>query len=92
MSSKERSKKAEREVARLRTLASRQRRNIKNLVAVILNARKALEQEDNLRLLALLSGNVKYPPAVAKGVEECPQHGDKCIWVQVCDICGEGVE
>ena len=77
----------------LRTNVSRQKRNLKHLVAVILNARKALEGGNVLRALALLLGDVKYPPSAAKGVEDCPNHSNENYnYIKVCVVCGEEVK
>ena len=79
--------KSKRENAQLRRLTNRQRRNLKDLTAIILNAKKALGQGDVLRATALVSGNIKYPPSSAIDLDVCPQHGLHARFVKMCDVC-----
>ena len=89
----DRLKKSKRENQMLRTNVSRQKRNLKHLVAVIINARKALQGGDTLRALALLLGDVKYPPSAAKGVGVCPNHSNESYnYIKTCVVCGEEVK
>lgn len=86
MSSRERWKADKRALKNARTLCNRQRRNMKAYVAIILQARKALKEEDTLRALALVSGNIKYPPDMLDGLD-C-NHELQHRYVQKCKHCG----
>jgi hypothetical protein len=83
--STDRLNKSKRENQKLRTLASRQRRNIKHLVALIQQARRAIRDADVLRTAALLEANIKYPPSCAC---EC-NHEWTHKYVDICKHCGE---
>ena len=91
MSTKERTKAAERALKNARTLCNRQRRNMKAYVAVIKNTEKALQAGDTLRALALVSGNFKYPPSMAEGLalDACEHKARRQVWI--CQDCGEEV-
>jgi hypothetical protein len=86
-------KKAVTMLREARVVNARQRRNLKALVAIILNAREALDEGNILRAVALLRGNVKYPPSAAEGLDECPEHKTAPYdYVRICRICGKEQE
>jgi hypothetical protein len=91
MSTKERAKAAERALKNARTLCNRQRRNMKAYVGIIKTAKLALEDNDSLRALALLSGNIKYPPDLMKDIVavDCEHVQRRELWI--CLNCGEEV-
>lgn len=66
MSSREAWKADKRALKNASALCSRQRRNLKAYVQIIRNVKRALEAKDTLRALALVSGNIKYPPDLLK--------------------------
>lgn len=66
-------------------LVERQRRNLKSYLKIIHQTRIALEAGDVLRALALVKGNIKYPPDFVRGLNN---HGDH--WV--CTECGNQME
>ncbi len=90
--SMDRLSKSKRDNQKLHTLASRQRRNIKHLTAIVLNTKRALEANDVLRAMALVSGNIKYPPSAAKGLDKCPDHGLNNTFVLTCSTCLERMD
>ena len=73
------------ENARQRKLINRQRRNLKVLTSVIINAQRAIEKGDVLRAVAIVSVPIKYPPAAAM---EC-KHEWQSRWKLQCALCKE---
>lgn len=86
MSSREAWKADKRALKTAKVLCNRQRRNMKAYVAIIKNTKAALESDDTLRALALVSGNIKYPPDLLTGLD-C-KHEFKFRSVQCCVHCG----
>lgn len=62
-------------------LAARQRRNLKAYLKIIHQTRKALNDGDVVRALALVSANTKYPPEFVRGLHSTGDH-----WI--CTECG----
>ncbi len=89
MSTRERAKAAERALKNAKVLCSRQRRNMKAYVKVIHAARAALEANDPLRALALLSGNIKYPAGLLEDMDECPHLNTYLGRAEFCKDCKE---
>lgn len=63
----------------------RLRRNVKHLVAIIQQARKAIRDNDLLRTATLLEANIKYPPSAAINCKHEYVHK----YVRVCSHCKE---
>ena len=82
---KSRLDKAKKENSKLRVLANRQRRNIKDLTSIIVGARRAAENGDMVRCFALVSCNVKYPPSAAVDCNHEWVHKS----IDVCKHCEE---
>lgn len=92
MSTKERAKACERALRNAETLCSRQRRNMKAYVKIILATRRALGKNDVVRALALVSANIKYPPNLIVGLDAssfCEHESRRQVWI--CYACGEEV-
>ena len=91
MSTRERAKACERALANANKVCSRQRRNMKAYVAIILNTKEALTANDSLRALALVSGNIKFPPGILNEdlACECEHISRTKKWV--CNDCGREV-
>ena len=68
-----------------RKLINRQRRNLKDLTGIINGAKRAAEAGDYLRVAALVSVNIKYPPSAAV---EC-NHEYVHKYVDICKHCRE---
>lgn len=85
MSSRERWKADKRALKTARILCNRQRRNMKAYVSIIHQTKRALESGDSLRAFTLVSGNIRYPPDLMKGVD-C-NHEFKFRSVQCCVHC-----
>lgn len=86
MSGREAWKRDKKALANAQTLCNRQRRNMKAYVAIIKNTKEAMENNNLVRALALVSGNFKYPPDMLKGLD-C-DHEFKYHSVMKCEICG----
>lgn len=82
---KSRLDKSKKENSSLRTLTNRQRRNIKDLTSIIVGAKRAAEKGDMLRCFALISANVKYPPAARVDCDHEWIHK----YVDICKHCKE---
>lgn len=92
MSTRERAKACERSLANANKICSRQRRNMKAYVAIIHGTKKALENNDSLRALALVSGNIKFPPGTLvhdSEICECEHAHRREMWI--CSDCGKEV-
>lgn len=90
MSTKERSKAAERALRNATTLCNRQRRNMKAYVKIILATRRALASNDVVRALALVSENIRYAPDLVKDLTvTCEHENRRPSWI--CNQCGEEV-
>lgn len=66
-------------------LAIRQRRNMRAYLKVIHLTKRALEEGNVLRALALVSANHKYPPDLVRDIAGTPSH-----WI--CKECGHAME
>ena len=86
MSGREAWKRDKKALANAKQLCNRQRRKMKAYVAIIKNTKEALENNDLVRALALVSGNIKYPPDLLKGLD-CEHLMQRC-YVQQCKRCG----
>lgn len=80
--------KSKKENMHLRVLAKRQRRNIKDLAGVIVSAQRAVGKGDMLRVVALISTSIKYPPAMMDHNTEC-DHTFSLRMAELCVYCGE---
>ena len=69
-----------------KSLIKRQRRNMKAYIAIIRNTQRALEANDLVRALALVSYRVKYPPDLLIGLD-CDHKMQHC-YVEKCMHCG----
>jgi len=66
-------------------LSQRQRRNMRIYLKVIHLTKKALQDGDVIRALALVSANHKYPPDLVRDVQGAVTH-----WI--CTECGQAME
>jgi hypothetical protein len=63
---------------------------MKAYVKIIKTSKEALENNDLIRALALLSGNIKYPPDLLKALDNpCEHESRRPTWI--CSTCGEEV-
>lgn len=69
----------------LQKVTMRQRRSLKELRAVLMNARLALRDDNLLRAIALLDINLKHPPSE---VTDC-NHDWVHKYVHICNNCKE---
>ena len=66
MSGRKAWKADKRALKQLTATNKRQRMNMRAYIAIIYNTKKALIDGDLVRALALVSGNIKYPPDLLK--------------------------
>ncbi len=88
MSGREAWKADKRALKNAKMLCNRQRRNMKAYVAIIKNTQQALQDNDLVRALALVSGNIKYPPDMLQGLDCKHEFHRTYQYVEKCVHCG----